>query len=85
MAVYVDTMKASFGRMTMCHMCADTLEELHSMADKIDLNRKWFQDKKRLPHYDVCLSKRKLAIKNGAIEINQVDLVKKLYRLKGRR
>lgn len=71
MTVYVDTMKAPFGRMIMCHMFADTDEELHAMAAKIGVQRKWHQ---RPPaaswsHYDVCQSKRALAIKHGAVEM----------------
>jgi len=40
MAVYVDDMKASFGTIVMCHMWADTDEELLEMADKIGVKRK---------------------------------------------
>lgn len=75
MAVYVDDMKAKFGRMTMCHMAADSLEELNAMADKIGVQRKWLQNKKSFPHYDICLSKKRLAIKNGAIEVSQKKIV----------
>ena len=32
MAVYIDDMNAKYGRMTMCHMIADTDEELRKMA-----------------------------------------------------
>lgn len=65
MAVYVDDMRAQFGRMIMCHMLADTDAELHEMADKIGVARRWFQK----DHYDVCLEKRRLAVEFGAIEI----------------
>ena len=41
MTVYVDDMKAKFGRMIMCHMIADTDEELHTMASKIGVKLKW--------------------------------------------
>lgn len=70
MTVYVDDMKAGFGRMVMCHMLADTDEELHAMADKIGVRRKWFQ-KPGTPsrHYDICRSKRALAVSLGAVEI----------------
>lgn len=72
MAVYVDTMQAQYGRMKMCHMQADTLAELHEMADKIGVARKWFQcpPKASHPHYDICLSKKRLALKYGATEIS---------------
>lgn len=76
MAVYVDKMQAIFGRMVMCHMVADTDEELHAMADKIGVSRKWHQ-KPGTPHshYDICKSKRAKAISLGAIEIDNKQLV----------
>lgn len=70
MSVYVDDMKAKFGRMAMCHMIADTTEELLSMADKIGVNRKWIQNPNTFrEHFDIALSKRALAVKHGAVEI----------------
>lgn len=69
MPVYVDDMKAKFGRMVMCHLTADTEAELHAMADKIGVARKWYQTKASAPHYDIALSKRSLAVQFGAIEI----------------
>jgi hypothetical protein len=71
MTVYVDTMEAQFGRMIMCHMVAVNLDELHAMAEKIGVARRHFQDKKRHPHYDICKSKRTLAVRAGAQEIDQ--------------
>lgn len=69
MTVYVDNMHefpiGKYKRMKMCHMVADTLIELDEMAEKIGINRKWFQG----DHYDICKSKRELAINNGAKEI----------------
>lgn len=77
MAVYVDDFNAPYRNMTMCHMMADTLDELHEMADKIGVNRKWFQGKQPWLHYDICLSKKKLAIRYGAIEITAREMVLK--------
>lgn len=65
MSVYVDDMKAPYGRMIMCHMVADSEEELHAMADAIGVARRWFQN----DHYDIALGKRRLAIERGAMEI----------------
>ena len=75
MTVYVDTMRAKYGRMTMCHMIADSGSELDAMADRIGVSRRWKQDSGTWrEHYDVCLSKRAMAVRAGAIEISQIDL-----------
>jgi hypothetical protein len=68
MTVYVDSEKAVYYNMRMSHMVADTLTELHEMADKIGLKRYWFQDH-RVPHYDICQNKRAKAIAAGAVVI----------------
>ena len=70
MSVYVDDMRAPFGRMIMCHMVADTEDELHEMADTIGVARRWYQG----DHYDIALSKRALAVKAGAIEFTGREL-----------
>ena len=75
MTVYVDNLNAQYGRMIMCHMMADSLDELHQMADKIGINRKWFQNKPRFPHYDIAKSKKALAIQHGAVEVTPQQLV----------
>jgi signal recognition particle subunit SEC65 len=74
MAVYVDDAKNPYGRMLMSHMAADSLEELHEMADMVGLQRKWFQDS-LLPHYDLCQSKKRIAIHHGAIKVSTKELI----------
>lgn len=71
MTVYVDDMRAKFRRMVMCHMLADTDEELHAMADRIGVARRWWQSpaKSSGSHYDIALSKRAEAVAAGAVEI----------------
>jgi hypothetical protein len=67
-----------------CHMSTDTddLTELHELAAKIGLKRAWFQDHKTMPHYDLTPIKRALAIRAGAIAIeDQVEFVKKCSKL----
>lgn len=69
MTVYVDDMyKSPMGQyrgMCMSHMIADTEAELHAMADKIGIQRRWYQG----DHYDIAMSKRTLAIQHGAVPI----------------
>lgn len=75
MAVYVDNMRVRVGRMVMCHMVADTEEELLEMADKIGVDRRWHQyPGTRRSHFDICLRKRALAVKHGAVEITMREL-----------
>jgi hypothetical protein len=75
MSVYIDNFNAKFGRMIMCHMIADTREELLQMCDKIGVKRKWIQDYgTNREHFDICLSNKKKAIELGAIEIGFREL-----------
>jgi hypothetical protein len=75
MSVYVDDPIWPFGRMMMCHMVADTRDELDAMADAIGVARKWIQyPGTNREHYDICKSKRALAVKLGAREISWRDL-----------
>ena len=83
MTVYVDDMykypMGQFGRMKMSHMVADTEEELHQMAAKIGIARKWCQHEglgKGYIHYDIAMSKRQLAIQFGAKEITLREMSK---------
>jgi Protein of unknown function (DUF4031) len=71
MAVYVDDMRARFGRMVMCHMIADNDDELHAMAVDIGVARRWWKSPNKTSgsHYDIALTKRALAVDAGAIEI----------------
>ena len=81
MTVYVDDMRAPYGRMKMCHMWADNLDELLAMVDRIGVDRKWIQGHKDLSlrqyrqaswvHFDVALSKRALAVAAGAVETDR--------------
>jgi Protein of unknown function (DUF4031) len=80
MSVYVDPLLNHGGSDTFrwkfsCHMYADTLDELHAMADAIAMKRSWFQDDKRLPHYDLNVSRRIAAVKHGAIETTLRQMV----------
>lgn len=69
MTVYVDDVRHAFGRMVMCHMWADSHDELLSMALKIGVRDKWLQKppKASWVHFDISLGKKALAIQYGAV------------------
>jgi hypothetical protein len=70
MAVYVDDMEAPFGRMKLCHMIADSTEELLRMVDSIGVKRKWIQKGGTYKeHFDICISKKIKAVELGAVPI----------------
>jgi FMN phosphatase YigB (HAD superfamily) len=75
MTVYVDSANIPYRNMIMCHMVADTTEELLQMAEKIGVQTKWIQKKgTRHEHFDISKGKKLIAIKNGAIEINRKQM-----------
>lgn len=92
MSVYVDDARHPFGRYLMCHMWADTRAELFAMADRIGVQRKWFQ---RPPgagvagmdasweHFDITQSKRALAVAAGAIQTDRYGPSEHVARLRG--
>lgn len=80
MTVYVDAAIHGYGRMIMCHMFSPNIDELHEMADRIGVQRKWFQDPRKMPkvswpHYDIAKSKRALAVSLGAVECDKWQTV----------
>lgn len=92
MSVYVDNARNAFGKMRMCHMWADTREELFAMADRISVARRWFQRPAHVAmpgmdasweHFDIAQSKRALAVAAGAIETDKYGPVEFEARRKG--
>lgn len=81
MSVYVGVPMWPFGRMVMCHMVADSEEELNLMANNLGLSQSWKQhdpDKKpgtmgALVHFDISKSKRAEAIKLGAVALDTIE------------
>lgn len=71
MSVYVDNARTVYGRMRLSHLMADSPEELHWMAARIGMERRWCHG----DHYDISEGKRALAIRYGAIQVRQRDLI----------
>jgi len=82
--VYIDSMNAKYRGMVMCHMIADTSEELLKMADAIGVNRRWIQDKGTYnEHFDICQAKKKKALELGAKEVSMMELGRILLKRPG--
>lgn len=90
MPVYVDPLctfgddsaPACFRHKASCHMYADTLQELHDMANQIGLKRAWFQADRSLPHYDLTSGRRATALQSGALEHTRRQAVEKWRELR---
>jgi hypothetical protein len=87
--VYVDSanIEATVGRIDgiWCHLTADTPTELHAFAQRIGLQRRWYQGRCKSAmrgacavldgscvhfHYDVTEGRRAAAVAAGATEID---------------
>ncbi len=82
MSIYVDSLKPCIKSEKWpydksCHLVADLgeVETLHVFAKKLGLKHTWFQNRLGMPHYDLIDKMRNKAVKAGAIEISDVQLV----------
>jgi hypothetical protein len=75
--VYVDNMNAKTGDWICCNMVGDTDDELYAIAEQCGLKREWAKTGmyRNRAHFEVALSKKKLAIKAGAQEVSMVELM----------
>lgn len=78
MTVYVDKPRYPVGRMLMGHMVALDLAELHAMADRIGVARRWYQDPLTMPvsrpHYDISTGAHREAIRQGAVLVDRYQM-----------
>ena len=71
MAVYVDDAVHPWRGRRWAHLLADTLDELHAMAERLEIPRRAFQNKTSGAHYDVPAPMRERAIALGAVAISR--------------
>lgn len=91
MSVSVDDVRHRFGRMIMCHLWADSLDELLAAVDAIGVQRKWIQGHPTLSfgkhrnaswvHFDISLTMKDRAIARGAILTDKYGPVEHTSRL----
>lgn len=60
-----------------CHLMADTVDELHAAALAVGLKRDYFQNLPGFPHYDLTVTKRRVAVRLGAVQITCRDMVQR--------
>lgn len=82
MAVYVDNVRIAWRGRHWCHLVADSLDELHQFAHTLGLKRAWFQAQASLPHYDVTVEVRGIALSRGAVAADRRTLISRGQQLK---
>jgi hypothetical protein len=75
MAIYVDNARVKWRGRLWCHLVADSIEELHDFAQRLGLQKNWFQHAASYPHYDVTLETRQIALSMGAIEGSRTEII----------
>lgn len=71
MTVYVDDAVHLWRGQRWAHLMADTLAELHAMAQRLGIPPRAFQNKTSGAHYDVTTDLRERAIALGAVPISR--------------
>ena len=71
MSVYVDDAVTLWRGRRWAHLMADTLDELHAMAERLGVPRRAFQDKRSGAHYELTEELRGQAVRLGAVAISR--------------
>ncbi|ALJ26738.1 DUF4031 domain-containing protein [Stenotrophomonas acidaminiphila] len=71
MTVYIDDAVHPWRGERWAHLLADTLPELHAMAQQLGIPRRAFQNRRSGAHYDVPAALRDTAIALGAVAISR--------------
>jgi hypothetical protein len=82
MTVFVDNANIEWKGQNWCHMVADSLDELHTFARTLGLQRQWFQQNASYPHYDITLKVKERALHLGAIEGTNARIIQSARALK---
>ena len=76
MAVWVDDMRIAKHGKLWCHLVADSWEEMHEFAlHTLKLEARCFHGRAKLPHYDVTIWERELALQLGAVAVHHRQIV----------
>lgn len=75
MSVYVDNAGIFWKGKKRYHLTADTFDEMHAFCQSNNINKCWFDNHKKHPHYDITFEQRELAIHNGALLVSSKILL----------
>ncbi|WP_232064315.1 DUF4031 domain-containing protein [Undibacterium sp. YM2] len=78
----MDNVRIAWQGRQWCHLVADSLDELHLFAKSLGLKRAWFQAHASLPHYDVTVEVRIVALSRGAMPADRRTLISRGRQLK---
>lgn len=53
-------------------------DALHSVARILGLRREWFQENGKMPHYDLTVLKRRMAVRLGVAELNDREMAERM-------
>lgn len=81
MGCYVDTPRWMRKDVPSGHLVADSVDELHAMAEVIGIERHWFQGHAIIIHYTLLASFRDAAIAAGATALDQKDWGRKIQQI----
>jgi hypothetical protein len=77
-ATYVDSLReypnAGLRFTSFCHLLADSRDELHELADRLGIPRRFFQDHPWRWHHDLPAYLREQAIELGAREVTMHEV-----------
>lgn len=82
--IYIEGDSSCLVDMARNRLFADNLDELHRLAKRIGLRRRWFQRKSAMPHYDLTRNKRREAIMAGALIVDKATESKYISLLRSR-
>ncbi|WP_267122665.1 DUF4031 domain-containing protein [Xanthomonas sacchari] len=71
MTVWVEDAQWPRGKFICGHLLADSLEELHALADVLQIKRQYFIEYAVVPHYSIPEHKLELAIAAGAVKLDR--------------
>lgn len=79
MTCYVDVVLSypdrGFRYTEFCHLLADDRPELHELAARLGMPRRFFQDHPVRWHYDLPAHLRREALRHGAVAVDRAEVV----------